>query len=113
MKMRSSPLLILILALAQVPHLFISASSDSNWANWPQAAPSVGHNPGGFTDITEASRITFRHAASKTAVKFLPETMGGGVALFDINNDGRLDVFFTNGAKIDEKMTSSQQPDKR
>jgi hypothetical protein len=113
MKMRSSPLLILILALAQVPRLFIPAIGDSNRPNWPQAAPGVGHNPGGFTDITEASRIAFRHAASKTAVKFLPETMGGGVALFDINNDGRLDVFFTNGAKLDEKMTSSQQPDKR
>ncbi|MFN7948032.1 MAG: CRTAC1 family protein [Blastocatellia bacterium] len=66
-----------------------------------------------FTDITAASRITFQHAASKTSVKFLPETMGGGVALFDYNNDGRLDIFFTNGAKLDEKMTSAQQPDKR
>jgi enediyne biosynthesis protein E4 len=66
-----------------------------------------------FTDITESSRIAFTHAASKTPVKFLPETMGGGVALLDYNNDGRLDIFFTNGAKLDEKMTSAQQPDKR
>lgn len=65
-----------------------------------------------FTDITEASRVTFVHAASKTPAKFLPETMGGGVALFDYNNDGRLDIFFTNGARIDEKMTSARQPDK-
>jgi enediyne biosynthesis protein E4 len=65
-----------------------------------------------FTDITEASRVTFKHAASKTPVKFLPETMGGGAALFDFNNDGRLDIFFTNGARIDEKMTSARQPDK-
>jgi hypothetical protein len=71
-------------------------------------APQVG-----FTDVTEASFVTFRHAASKTPVKFLLETMGGGVALFDYNNDGRLDIFFTNGAKLDEKMTSAQQPDKR
>ncbi|HEX4951090.1 MAG TPA: CRTAC1 family protein [Blastocatellia bacterium] len=69
--------------------------------------------PVSFTDSTAASRITFQHAASKTPAKFLPETMGGGVALLDSNNDGRLDIFFTNGAQIDEKMTSSQQPDKR
>jgi hypothetical protein len=65
-----------------------------------------------FTDITPSSGIAFRHAASKTSVKFLPETMGGGVALLDYNNDGRLDVFFTNGARFDEKMTSARQPDK-
>jgi enediyne biosynthesis protein E4 len=65
-----------------------------------------------FTETTEASRVTFRHAASQTSVKFLPETMGGGAALLDYNNDGRLDIFFTNGARIDEKMTSARQPDK-
>ena len=42
-----------------------------------------------FTDITASSGITFRHAASKTSVKFLPETMGGGVALFDADNRDR------------------------
>ena len=29
-----------------------------------------------------------------------PETMAGGVAVFDYNNDGKLDIFFTNGADI-------------
>jgi len=66
-----------------------------------------------FIDITPASRIAFQHAASKTPVKFLPETMGAGVALFDYNNDGWLDIFFTNGARIDERQTSARQPDKR
>jgi hypothetical protein len=66
-----------------------------------------------FTDIIQSSRIDFTHTASKTAVKFLPETMGGGVALLDYNNDERLDIFFTNGAKLGEQMTSAQEPDKR
>ena len=66
-----------------------------------------------FTDVTVASGITFRHAASKTNVKFLPETMGGGGAVFDADGDGRLDLFFTNGAALSVDTTSARPPDKR
>ena len=52
-----------------------------------------------FTDATKASGIAFTHGNSATPSKYLVETMGGGVALFDYDNDGRLDVFFTNGAR--------------
>ena len=65
-----------------------------------------------FTDITNASGIAFTHANSATGSKYLIETMGGGVALFDYDNDGRLDVFFTNGAKIEDSMSRGGRPDK-
>jgi enediyne biosynthesis protein E4 len=39
-------------------------------------------------------------ANSPTAEKYLPETMAGGMAAFDYNNDGRPDLFFANGAEV-------------
>src|SRR6266851_2002832 len=65
-----------------------------------------------FTDITQMAKIAFKHESSATSNKYLVETMGGGVALLDYDNDGRLDVFFTNGAKIDDPMPDDKLPDK-
>src|ERR1035438_1653526 len=47
--------------------------------------------PGKFVDVTASSGIQFRHQAPHTSRKYLIETMGSGVALFDCDNDGRLD----------------------
>lgn len=44
--------------------------------------------------------INFRVDSDETPEFHVPETMIGGVAVFDYNNDGKLDVFFTNGADI-------------
>ncbi len=38
--------------------------------------------------------------------------MGSGVALFDYDNDGRLDIFFANGARIDDPMEIGDMPQK-
>ena len=65
-----------------------------------------------FTDITRSTNIDFKHENSATSSKYLVETMGGGVALLDYDNDGRLDIFFTNGAKIDDPMPDGKLPDK-
>jgi len=65
-----------------------------------------------FTDITSQSKLDFTYQNSATSNKYLIETMGGGVALFDYDNDGRLDVFLTNGAKLDDSMPEGKLPDK-
>ncbi len=44
--------------------------------------------------------IDFRLDSCETPRRHAPETMAGGVAVFDYNNDGNLDVFFANGADI-------------
>jgi hypothetical protein len=48
----------------------------------------------------ELKTIPFRLENDETPAKNAPETMAGGVAIFDYNGDGRPDIFFTNGADI-------------
>jgi hypothetical protein len=62
-----------------------------------------------FEEVSRKTGINFRHEPSPTPKKHLPETMGGGVGLIDIDNDGDIDIFFTNGARISE---ASGPPDK-
>jgi hypothetical protein len=53
-----------------------------------------------FVNTIEASKINFVLKNSVSSQRYSIETMTGGVALFDYNNDGLLDIFFTNGAEI-------------
>jgi enediyne biosynthesis protein E4 len=50
-----------------------------------------------FTDVTAQCGIHFRHNAGKLGHKYLPETMGPGLAVIDFNGDGKPDLFFVNG----------------
>ena len=53
-----------------------------------------------FTDVTEQAGITFRHVASPEK-KYLVESMSGGVAAFDYDNDGYLDIYFVNSLSVE------------
>ena len=44
--------------------------------------------------------IRFKTASSHTSQKYLPESMVGGVAMLDYDNDGQQDLFFVNGAAL-------------
>jgi hypothetical protein len=52
-------------------------------------------------------KIGFQLDSCESLQRHAPETMAGGVAVFDYNNDGKLDLFFANGADIDTLMKSS------
>jgi len=68
--------------------------------------------PGKFVDVTAAKGLRFQYMASHTAKKYLLETMGAGVALFDYDNDGRLDIFLVNGAPLSDPMLKGAIPQK-
>jgi enediyne biosynthesis protein E4 len=75
-------------------------------------AASPNSPTGHFVDVTEKLGIHFRQQASPTSKKYLLETMGSGVALIDYDNDGRLDIFFANGARLDDPTPKGSIPKK-
>jgi enediyne biosynthesis protein E4 len=67
---------------------------------------------GKFIDVTSSLGIQFEYVSSHTPRKYLIETMGSGVALFDFDNDGRLDIFLVNGAALDDPTPKGTIPQK-
>ena len=62
-------------------------------------APKGANGAGGITfrDITQRAGIHFLHNNGAFGKKYLPETMGPGVAFIDYDNDGWPDIFLVNG----------------
>jgi hypothetical protein len=74
-------------------------------ADAPRPSSAKPHENGAaptftFEDVQPSSKVKFTLKNSVSPQRYTFETMAGGVALFDYNNDGWLDIFFTNGAAI-------------
>lgn len=114
MRARAGSALLILAALA------IGVSADVRLhAQAPAAAPKPSPSPapqnqvpGRFVDITEKAGVHFLHQAPHTSLKYLIETMGSGVALFDCDNDGRLDLYLVNGAPYSDPTPKGFIPQK-
>lgn len=53
-----------------------------------------------FTNVAGKSRFNYRSNNNYTGRKYFPQPMCGGIAAIDYNNDGWMDLFFTNGAEM-------------
>jgi enediyne biosynthesis protein E4 len=63
-------------------------------------------------DVNLPRGLDFTLQNSPTSQKYLIETMPGGVALFDYNNDGLLDIFLVNGGHVTSPMQTPENFDR-
>ena len=63
-----------------------------------------------FEDATDASGIDFRHQSGFDGSFFMPEIMAPGIAVFDADGDGRLDILAVNGTEHGNASEASAAP---
>jgi len=93
-----SALALAVVAVAAIVWLRRGSESVKRDAALPvrSGAPSMVPPAAAFVDITRQAGITFEHENGAAGDKLLPETMGGGVAFFDFDNDGKPDLLFVD-----------------
>jgi hypothetical protein len=96
---------------ASLPWLGMRRAFSSPWGasttrpvllNLPPTTPQSGAASAWFTDVASRSSFTYRTNNDFSGRKYFPQPMCGGVAAIDYDNNGRMDLFFTNGAKLPE-----------
>jgi enediyne biosynthesis protein E4 len=100
------------LSLALLLCLALSVSGPLAAAQKGSSESTASSSGEAFVDATQRSGVSFQYHASHTSKKYLLETMGPGVALFDYDNDGRLDIFLVNGAPIGDPTPKGAVPQK-
>jgi len=66
------------------------------------AFQSAPHKRPHFTNVAGRSKFSYVTNNDYSSRKYFVQPMCGGVAIFDFDNDGKMDIFFTNGAKLPE-----------
>ena len=89
-------------------------STATHFVTAQQTTPSTSQSGSveSFVEVTQKLGVNFQYRASHTSKKYLLETMGAGVALFDYDNDGRLDIFLVNGAPLADPTPKGTIPQK-
>ncbi len=60
-----------------------------------------------LTDVTKQTGITFVHTDGSSGQRYIMETVSAGLALFDYDNDGDIDIYFLNGAPLKGTVCAS------
>jgi len=70
------------------------------WACLLWAADARAAGPITLRDVTRQTGITFRHTDGSSGRRYIVETVSAGLALFDYDGDGDVDIYFLNGAPL-------------
>jgi enediyne biosynthesis protein E4 len=84
-----------------------SHSSEAHSGNQPGVRNSIS-----FADITRAAGIDFHLTCGSSDKQFIMETMCGGVAVFDYDNDGWMDIYLVNGSTVEDMHSGKCYPGK-
>jgi enediyne biosynthesis protein E4 len=96
---------------ASLPWLSLRRAFSSSWNASAASAARINPLPSPpnshpastwFTDVAGRSSFAYRTNNDFSGRKYFPQPMCGGVAAIDYDNDGKMDLFFTNGAKLPE-----------
>ena len=74
-----------------------------------QVSTTSNRQPISFVDVTKAAGINFSSFSSPDK-KYIVESMGGGVALFDFDGDGRLDIYLVNSYTVEAALAKRPRP---
>jgi enediyne biosynthesis protein E4 len=74
-------------------------------ASRPATSKSVPGAAAQFADVTRAAGIDFHLTCGSLEKRYIMESMCGGVAVFDYDNDGWMDIFLVNGSTVEDLRT--------
>ena len=81
--------------------LVLAASCRSRQEEPSKVRPrAASPGPIQLCDVTRETGITFKHTDGSSGRRYIVEAMSAGLALFDYNADGRIDIYFLNGAPM-------------
>ena len=88
-------------------NLHSASSRPASSGHWAPRGDATNHTPSTVIHF-RAQELPFKYERGETGYAWPSETTGGGVAIFDFDGDGRLDLFFAQGGPL--RPDSHQQP---
>jgi len=106
------------LAGTSCPHPCSLAFWNAPWTRWIITAlfftapltAAESNGPIQLRDVTRQTGITFVHTDGSSGRRYIVETVCSGLATFDFNGDGKIDIFFLNGAPLPGSPTTTAPP---
>ena len=78
----------------------------------PKRTQKVASSGIAFTDVTREAGINFRLTCGGPEKLYIMDSMCGGVAAFDFDNDGWMDIFLVNGSTVEDLKAGKCHPSK-